>query len=372
MYASPSGGDIGGRFDPGREAVSCIEVFDMESQASQMTLGLLPERRTPWQTFVVGYGAQTLVLAFFVLAAVVYPDVLESPIHDYSVISLMATPPPAVKAPEPVRHFTVPKTVELPTPRPEALRVPAEVVRLKKTLPDEPAPKITMAATKVALPDEKPTMARMPIRTNVLSTGSSATPTVAAAPQKVQTGGFGDPNGVAAGDNHNRPITIARAGSFDLPVGPGYGNGTGGSHGIRGVVTSTGFGNGVATGNSSGPRGAVREGGFGDSIMVAAIQPKQRLSERAVKTVPAEITFKPRPVYTDEGRQLKIEGEVQLDVVFSASGQIHIVKVLQGLGHGLDESAIRAAEKIQFKPALRDGRPADFEAVLHVTFQLAS
>jgi hypothetical protein len=45
---------------------------------------------------------------------------------------------------------------------------------------------------------------------------------------------------------------------------------------------------------------------------------------------------------------------------------------VQGLGHGLDESAIRAAEKIQFKPALKDGQPSDFQAVLHIVFQLAS
>jgi TonB family protein len=73
-----------------------------------------------------------------------------------------------------------------------------------------------------------------------------------------------------------------------------------------------------------------------------------------------------------KGASLKIEGEVLLDVVFSATGQIRIVKVVHGLGHGLDESAVRAAEKIQFKPALRDGQPADFEAVLHIIFQLAS
>jgi TonB family protein len=91
-----------------------------------------------------------------------------------------------------------------------------------------------------------------------------------------------------------------------------------------------------------------------------------------VKTLPVEITFKPRPVYTDEGRQLKIEGEVLLEVVFSANGQIRVVRVVRGLGHGLDESAVRAAEKIQFKPALRDGQPADSQAVLHIEFQLAS
>jgi len=91
-----------------------------------------------------------------------------------------------------------------------------------------------------------------------------------------------------------------------------------------------------------------------------------------VKTFPAEITYKPRPVYTDEGRKLKIEGEVLIDVVFSAEGQVRIVKVMHGLGHGLDESAVRAAEKIQFKPALKDGHPTDSEAVLHIEFQLAS
>src|SRR5664279_254590 len=88
----------------------------------------------------------------------------------------------------------------------------------------------------------KPLIPRPPVKTNVFSTGSSATPTMPAAPQKVQTGGFGDPNGVPASDNHGRPITIAQAGSFNMPSGPGYGNGTGGSKGARGVVASTGFG----------------------------------------------------------------------------------------------------------------------------------
>jgi TonB family protein len=142
------------------------------------------------------------------------------------------------------------------------------------------------------------------------------------------------------------------------------------------VVASSGFGSGVAAGGSSGAlpasRVTVRQGGFGDAGIVAVSQPIAKSAESAVKTLPAEITFKPRPVYTDEGRQLKIEGEVLLEVVFSATGQIRIVKVMHGLGHGLDESAIRAAEKIQFKPAQRNGAPADFDAVLHVTFQLAS
>ena len=346
---------------------------DMDSQASQLTLDLLPEPRTRWQRFVLSYGVQSLVLAFFVIAAIVYPEVLVLPVHDYHFVSLVSTPPPVPQAPAPVKNFPVPKIAEPVTPRPEALRVPSELVQSKK--PDVQAPKVTLAATKELLPDVKPMIPRPPVKTNVFSTGSSATPTMAAAPQKVQTGGFGDPNGVPAQDNHGRPITIAQAGSFDMPSGPGYGNGTGGSHGARGVVASTGFGSGVATGNSSGPvsasRAEVRQGSFGDTDVVTA-QPKAKSAEPVVKTLPAEITFKPRPVYTEEGRHLKIEGEVLLEVVFSATGQIRIVRVVRGLGHGLDESAVRAAEQIQFKPALRDGHPTDSEAVLHIVFQLAS
>ena len=106
--------------------------------------------------------------------------------------------------------------------------------------------------------------------------------------------------------------------------------------------------------------------------MAAKTPVKAKADEPKVKTIPAEITFKPRPAYTDEGRKLKVEGEVLLDVVFTATGQIRIKGVVHGLGHGLDESAMRAAEKIQFKPALKDGQPTDFPAVLHILFQLAS
>jgi TonB family protein len=348
----------------------------MDSQASQLTLGLLPESRNRLGRFVVSYGVQSVVCVVLIIYGVMNPDVLEPRDRDYHFVSLVSTPPPVPQAPAPVRHFQVPtpKITEPVAPRPEAMRVPTELVRKKAPVPDVQAPQVTLAANKEILPDVKPMIPRPPVKTNVF-TGSSATPTMAAAPSKVQTGGFGDPNGMPAQDTHGHPITIAQAGSFDMPSGPGYGNGTGGAHGARGVVASTGFGSGVATGNGSGisgSRGTVRQAGFGDADVVAAAQPKAKSAEPVVKTLPVEITFKPRPVYTDEGRQLKIEGEVLLDVVFSANGQIRIVKVMRGLGHGLDESAVRAAQKIQFKPALRDGQPADFEAVLHIEFQLAS
>jgi TonB family protein len=84
-----------------------------------------------------------------------------------------------------------------------------------------------------------------------------------------------------------------------------------------------------------------------------------------------EITFKPQPVYTDEARSLKLEGEVLLEVLFTANGTLHVNRVVRGLGHGLDEAAIAAANKMRFKPALRMGQPVDSTAVVHVLFQIA-
>jgi TonB family protein len=193
----------------------------------------------------------------------------------------------------------------------------------------------------------------------------------------VQTGGFGDPNGIPARENSGKPVNIAQAGSFDLPTGPGYGNGTGGAKGVRGVVASTGFGSGIATGDGSGKvntsRGnGVLKSGFGDTqaVTMAQLRPKQS-DESAGQMVPAEVIFKPTPTYTPEARNLRIEGEVVLEVVFEASGKLRIVRVVRGLGHGLDEAATHAAEQIRFKPAKRDGQPSDYTAMVHIVFQLA-
>ena len=350
----------------------------MESQAPLLTLGILPEPRARWQNFVLSYGVQSLIAAAILIFAIANQELMDLPERDYHFVSLVNTPPPIPQKPAPVRNLPTPK-IKLPEivpQRAEAMRVPQQLRVPKKPEPDVQAPKVQLAARLDAIPDSKPAVPRQMVHTNVFSTGSSATPTIAANPSKVQTGGLGDPNGVPARDNPGHAVTIARLGSFDMPAGPGEGNGTGGAKGARGVVASSGFGNGVATGDNSGrvsaSRGTVRQGGFGDADVVAPSAVKSKAPEAVAKTIPAEITFKPRPVYTEEGRRLKVEGEVLLEVVFTATGQIRVQRVVQGLGHGLDESAIQAAQKIQFKPALKDGQPSDFQAVLHIVFQLAS
>jgi TonB family protein len=205
--------------------------------------------------------------------------------------------------------------------------------------------------------------------------GSSVTPTVNAPIEKVQTGGFGDPNGLKPSDNSkpNGKLVAAVAGGFDMPVGPGQGNGSGGAKGIKGTVASADFGNGVATGGQGDGRRSgrgVQTSGFG-SQEVAQNKPHIQQVDSGPATTSVEITFKPNPAYTDEARNLKLEGEVLLEVQFLASGQLHVNRVVRGLGHGLDETAIAAANKMRFKPASRNGQPMDSTAVVHVVFQMA-
>jgi len=93
--------------------------------------------------------------------------------------------------------------------------------------------------------------------------------------------------------------------------------------------------------------------------------------DSGASTSSVEILYKPNPVYTAEARQLQLQGEVLLEVSFGANGQLQVNRVVRGLGHGLDEAAVAAANKMKFKPALRAGVPVDSTAVVHVVFQLA-
>ena len=309
------------------------------SAASGHTLfSMLPERPAPWKEFGLSMGAQSLALLVLAWVGVLHPEVLTPPLHDYHFVRLVNTPPPINHEPAPVRLIQPPAVAHLEPPSPKALRLPPEV--RPKPQEDVPAPKVEIATVQpLPLLPAAPVMPRQMVKTNVFSTGSSAPPTTAQSPQQVQTGGFGDPNGVPAQDSINKPVTIAQKGSYDLPSGPGYGNGTGGARGIRGVVASAGFGNGVATADSNvhSSRGAVRQSGFGDAEPVTANQVRPKPAPSAPRMLPAEIISKPTPIYTGEARKLHIEGEVLLEVVFESSGKIRVLRVVQGLGHGLDE-----------------------------------
>jgi TonB family protein len=131
-----------------------------------------------------------------------------------------------------------------------------------------------------------------------------------------------------------------------------------------------GFGNAIAVQSSGRGQGHIQTTSFGNATAAPASDVRQARASQSSST-PVSIQSKPTPVYTAEARQLRVEGEVLLNVVFTAEGQIRVLKVVRGLGHGLDEAAQRAAQGLRFSPAMRDGHPVDSNATLHIVFQLS-
>jgi TonB family protein len=340
------------------------------------------EPKRQWRFFAYSYLVEAVVV--IVLANIVFLAPLQdAPRKNYQKIELIADfrpkpmPPkvtPKITAPPRVVVEKITPKVELPKPEVVPPPVIAKVQPPPRPTPAPPTPPKVETGKFDAPPAQiargNPTR---PLETGVFS-GSSAPVTVKAPVHAVQTGGFGDPNGLPGKGPENAHLRAPSVGSFDLPGGPGQGNGTGGSKGIRGTVASAGFGNGVAgpgNGDHGGAaRGSVRESGFGD-YEPAAREVRTQASAPVAATSPVEVLAKPTPAYTEEARRLKIEGEVLLQVVFLASGQVQVVKVVRGLGHGLDESAVNAAGKIRFKPAQRAGQSVDYTATIHIVFQIA-
>src|ERR1700693_677668 len=336
-------------------------------------LGLLPERKINKRAMATSYGLVTLLLLIVINLGLILPEKLQ--LRQYHVTEMI--PMPSLRpapAPAPVKPAVKMKLLpvaKIPVFEQPKLVVPREGRR------EGPEP---VEAPKVVVDQFAPPQLKMTVggaRPQLLHTGdfggSSAKPTVNVAVAKVQTGGFGDPNGLQGTGKQGAKLYAAQAGSFDMPAGPGQGKGSGGAKGIKGTVASADFGNGIATGAKGAGRSSgagVATGGFASEQVVHG-GPKIAQAGSGPATTPVEITFKPQPVYTDEARRLKLEGEVLLEVMFSANGTLHVNRVVRGLGHGLDEAAIAAANKMRFKPAARMGQPVDSTAVVHVSFQMA-
>jgi TonB family protein len=139
--------------------------------------------------------------------------------------------------------------------------------------------------------------------------------------------------------------------------------GSSSGHSQAATVSKTGFGSQLGVIGSGAAR--VVSAGFDRSPAPAAVPLVVRES-----TKPPVVTFEATPVYSEAGRAARISGTVVLRVRFTAEGTVKVLGVIQGLGYGLDESAIRTAESIRFTPASRDGQPVTFDTAARITFQL--
>jgi TonB family protein len=344
-----------------------MNQHDTDRRQTHPQIRLLPGKPIDWRTLCVSYGAQVLVLLVILVIGILTPEKMSLKQYRIEMVALKPyeAPPPAkirIKIPKMIARLQPPVPVELPK-----LIVPRELHKPKVQTPEVEAPKLNTFESKIS-PDLLKQNKALPsiVHTGAFA-GSALQPTVNKPIEKVQTGGFGDPNGLKGEGKAGAKLVAAQMGSFDLPVGPGQGNGSGGAKGVKGTVASADFGSGVATGGH-GNHGTVQQSGFG------AQQPVQKAAKTVTVDAPTtgvEILSKPTPVYTQEARDLKLEGQVLLEILFKADGHVQVQNIVRGLGHGLDEAAVAAATKMRFKPAMRSGQPVDSTAVVHVVFQLA-
>jgi len=369
------------------ETKAALECFNIRGDVVVLGFGLLEptlrDRKRRWTSFAVGTAVEAVVIAGICWLAAILPSVVTPPVSRkelWSAKIILATPEESA-VPKPPHRKLVPMP-ETPKPRVSppllAAAIPPPLPAIRRAAPiAQPLPTSHALEAAGNVPYREiatPPTPKWQPPVQVGAFGNSSSPTTLHLPaRKVQTGGFGDPNGFlgeAQGASHGN---VAHLGSFDLPVGPGRGNGSGGARGASGTVASAGFGNGIAGPGEGGTARseAVQAGGFADA-QAAAPAPRAARAPETPKVEPVEVLSKPNPIYTKEARRLRIEGEVLLQVVFTASEELHVIRVVKGLGHGLDEAAVQAAEQIRFKPARRDGRPVDTTATLHVLFQLAN
>lgn len=320
---------------------------------------LLPQGDPRWSRFGVSFCIQCAVIAALIIIPLFIPH--EFQVLPRSWVTQLDTPYVQPWKPQPVRKAIIKRAAPKPAPV-----VVAEAPKPKIYTPviTTPIARRVEVAKKAVVPEIAPRAFE-----DKTLLASSALPDLKRPRAPVQTGGFGDPEGAPQNHRTDMNPNIEQTGQFDLPSGPGYGNGKGGAKGVRGVVASAGFGNGIASGDPGGNHGTVQQGVFADQRAVAA--PKMKRAAAVINTREVQVLFIPKPSYTDEAKAKKIEGTVLLQVVFSASGQVVVQKVVRGLGYGLDASAEQAARQIRFHPAEQDGQPVDFPAVVRIQFALA-
>jgi len=295
-------------------------------------------------------------------------------------------------ASEPVKlrpvHIETPR---VPVPLPKPVR---EVVVAKVPEPVAPKPIITKplqpppaALLPVKVPAFERPVVKTPERPPETGTFERANgPKTAQAAAAVTTGGFDTtaPASRATGQTAGVVATGGFGGNAPAPRGTGtptaavatggFGTGTAAIRGIgqaTGTVATGGFGS--TTGSPRGVPGGTGTGEVQTSGFERRASAPVQAAEAPTKPnyTPVEITYKPEPEYTDEARSARIQGTVTLELEFSATGEIRVLRLMRGLGHGLDEAAERAARRIRFKPAQSDGRAVDSRAKVQITFQLS-
>jgi TonB family protein len=151
----------------------------------------------------------------------------------------------------------------------------------------------------------------------------------------------------APADARNRIGVLTETKADTESHGPGRGGGAGSG-------TGTGLGEGDGRGIGPGSGGGIGGGPYRPG---SGIEPP-----RVVREVKAD--------YSEDARRRGLTGDVVLEIIVRRDGTVGDVKILEGLGAGLNERAVQAVRQWQFAPARRQGTPVDVIVEVAVEFRL--
>ncbi len=299
--------------------------------------------------------------------------------HKLTMLTAPIPVKPLEPKPEPPKPKILPKPPVIP-PEPPKIKIP------ETKLPDVPKPpEIKMETPKpVVLQPAPPKLVQpppAPVKVNLGHAQAASVVNNSPTPSAVSLGKTDNPIAPMQGPATS-PVNLGQRGMQGMPPGSGMGPastkvnlGSGSPNGklggtdnasrpVQGVKLGVAGGTGPlnSTGRVAGP---VNLGQTTPPPMPKPMGPAQ-----VSATTPPKVLFKPKPEYTEEARKLHLEGTVYVKVRVAASGAVQVLGVSSGLGHGLDEAAVRVVQGMKFSPAMSNGQPVEWSGVVNVGFQM--
>jgi protein TonB len=130
----------------------------------------------------------------------------------------------------------------------------------------------------------------------------------------------------------------------------------------RGPGSDGGVGTGGGTGIGEGERSGIGDGS-GGGTGGGPYRPGSGIS-------PPSLLREVKPDYTEDARAHVIEGDVVMEIVVRRDGSVGEVRLLQGLGHGLDARAVQAVREWRVSPGKRHGVPVDVLVEVAMEFKI--
>ncbi len=127
---------------------------------------------------------------------------------------------------------------------------------------------------------------------------------------------------------------------------------------LKGISMGNGTGTGIGSGDGAGvgPGSGGNMGGgvfhIGGSVHAPVL------------------VYQVDPEFSEEARKAKFSGNVQVYLIVDEQGNPTHVRVVRGVGMGLDEKAVEAVRQYKFKPAMQNGKPVRVDLYIDVNFQI--